>query len=144
MSTCFEPVLKKFSCFPDHSLRRREVDTLFNGGLIVIIRHRIDADFGRRHLHDRSSFAETLSIARLASSSARSLTMATSRYSQLKTWCGVRQQGWRRRGGVWRGLLVGAPVEATGSYRQNAPCQSSATVCAAQQHSVCRCYLSDP
>ncbi len=44
-------------------MQGREVDALFNGGLISIGRHWIDADFGRRHLHDRSSFAETLRMA---------------------------------------------------------------------------------
>ena len=44
-------------------MQRREVDALFNGGLISIGWHWIDADFGRRHLHDRSSFAETLRMA---------------------------------------------------------------------------------
>jgi len=39
--------------------------------------------------------------------------------------------------------LVGAPIAATGSYRQIAPCQRSATVCAAQQDrcSGCTRYL---
>ena len=44
-------------------MQGREVDALFNRGLIGIGWHRIDADFGGRHLHHGSSFAETLGMA---------------------------------------------------------------------------------
>jgi hypothetical protein len=43
-------------------LQRWEVDALFKGGLIGIGWHRINADFGRRHFHNGSSFAETLGM----------------------------------------------------------------------------------